>query len=447
MNDEVRPRLDTILDSGRLRRPQVMVVLLCALVATIDGFDTQAIALVAPDIAEEWGVAPAVFGVVFGIGLFGGLLGGLLFGVAGDRFGRKPVLLAATGLFGVVSLLTPLADSVPALVVVRLVTGFGLGGALPVIIALTSEYTPARMRATVVGLMFCGFPLGAVVGGLASARLIPAFGWESVFVAGGVVPLLLIPLLVWRLPESARYLALRGDRDGLVRVLRRMGIALTADEIRAEPAEARSPVVRLFTEGRAGGTVLLWATLFLSLLLTYLLTNWIPLVARGAGVDASGAIYGLVALNLGAIVGCVIIGRLADRSRPTVVIGLAFLLGAVAIAAIGRSAASGPLLIGTSFVTGVLAIGAQMCTVALCAGFYETSLRSTGVGWAVGVGRIGGIVGPVLGGMLIAVGTSVPDLFLVTALASVAAAAAVLLLNRYVIRESRTSEPSPAAES
>jgi AAHS family 4-hydroxybenzoate transporter-like MFS transporter len=262
-----------------------------------------------------------------------------------------------------------------------------------------------------------------------------------------VVPLLLIPLLVWRLPESARYLALRGDRDGLVRVLRRMGIALTADEIRAEPAEARSPVVRLFTEGRAGGTVLLWATLFLSLLLTYLLTNWIPLVARGTGVDASGAIYGLVALNLGAIVGCVIIGRLADRSRPTVVIGLAFLLGAVAIAAIGRSAASGPLLIGTSFVAGVLAIGAQMCTVALCAGFYETSLRSTGVGWAVGVGRIGGIVGPVLGGMLIAVGTSVPDLFLVTALASVAAAAAVLLLNRYVIRESRTSEPSPAAES
>lgn len=434
VDNDVRPRLDTILDSGKLARGQVAIVFLCALVAVVDGFDTQSIALVAPVIAADWGADPAVFGVVFGVGLFGGLLGAIGFGFAGDRFGRKPNLLAAVTLFAVASLCTPLAESAPVLVVIRLITGFGLGGALPCLIAITSEYTPARMRATVVGLMFCGFPLGAVIGGIASARMIPTLGWESVFILGGAVPLLLLPLLWTKLPESARFLALKGDRDGLARVLRQLGVAVRAEDVEPEPNDERSPIARLFTEGRAGGTLMLWATLFLSLLLTYLLTNWIPMVATQAGIAASQAIFCVVALNFGAIIGCVVIGRLADAFRPTIVIGVAFAAGALAIAAIGRVGGSGVALLGTAFAAGFLSIGAQMCTVALCAGFYETSLRATGIGWSVGVGRIGGIVGPVLGGLLVAVGTSAPNLFLVTAVASVGAAIAVLVLTRYVGR-------------
>ncbi|HEV7975693.1 MFS transporter [Amycolatopsis sp.] len=439
MDNEVRPRLDHLLDSGGFGRGQVAVVVLCALVAMVDGFDTQSIALVAPDIAAEWGAEPAAFGVVFGVGLFGGLIGAIFFGFAGDRYGRKPTLLVAMAVFAVCSSLTPLANSLTLLGLLRLVTGFGLGGALPCIIAITSEYTPARMRATVVGLMFCGFPLGAVAGGLGSAWLIPAFGWGSVFLVGGVVPILLLPLLWARLPESARFLALTGDQDALRAVLRRLGIAGGDDAVEPEPEAARPSVVRLFTERRAGGTLLLWATLFLSLLLTYLLTNWIPLLARQSGIDAASAIFGVVALNLGAVVGCLVIGRLADRSRPTVVIGSAFSLGAVAIAAIGHTGGSAVALLVVSFLAGSLSVGAQMCTVALCASFYETSVRATGIGWAVGIGRIGGIAGPLLGGLLVTLGVGTPDLFLVTGSTSLGAAVAVFALARFLTRAGRKS--------
>jgi AAHS family 4-hydroxybenzoate transporter-like MFS transporter len=436
---------DSVLDSARLGRFRLGVIVSCALVAMIDGFDTQAIGLVAPDIAADWGVNAATFGLVFGIGLFGGLVGAFLFGLTSDRYGRRPNLLVAVGLFGVVTLLTPLVDSVPELMAVRFVTGLGLGGALPGIIALTSEYTPARMRATVVGLMFCGFPLGAVLGGLVAARLIPVLGWPAVFYVGGGLPLLLLPVLALRLPESARFLAMKGDHAGLGRILRRMGSPVRPEDIQAEPAATRSGVSSLFTEGRAAGTLLIWLVMFLSLLLAYLLVNWIPIVARQTGVGAASAILGVAALNLGGILGCVTLGRLADRSRrPTLVLAVAYALGGLAIAAIGRSGGSGGTLLLACFVAGLLSIGAQLCTVALIAGFYDTALRATGVGSSVGVGRIGGIVGPVLGGLLVGAGMGAPGLFLLTGLASLGAAATLFALGR--VRAARQAPATAVAE-
>ena len=436
---------DSVLDSSRLGGFRLGVIVSCALVAMIDGFDTQAIGLVAPDIAADWGVNAATFGLVFGIGLFGGLIGAFLFGLTSDRYGRRPNLLVAVGLFGVITLLTPLVDSVPELMAVRFVTGLGLGGALPGIIALTSEYTPARMRTTVVGLMFCGFPLGAVLGGLVAARLIPVLGWPAVFYVGGGLPLLLLPVLALRLPESARFLAMAGDHVGLGRILRRMGSPVRPEDIQAEPAATRSRVSSLFTEGRAAGTLLIWLVMFLSLLLAYLLVNWIPIVARQTGVGAASAILGVAALNLGGILGCVTLGRLADRSgRPTLVLAVAYALGGVAIAGIGRSGGSGGTLLLACFVAGLLSIGAQLCTVALIAGFYDTALRATGVGSSVGVGRIGGIVGPVLGGLLVGAGMGAPGLFLLTGLASLGAAATLFALGR--VRAARRAPATAVAE-
>ena len=173
--------LESMVDTCPLGRAQIWIIVMCALVAMVDGFDTQSIALVAPAITAAWYVAPAGFGLVFGAGLFGGLVGALVFGVCGDRFGRRPALLAAVALFGVATSITPFTTSLSMLAVVRLVTGLGLGGALPTVISLTSEYAPARLRATLVALMFCGFPLGAVIGGVVSAGIIPACGWKSVF--------------------------------------------------------------------------------------------------------------------------------------------------------------------------------------------------------------------------------------------------------------------------
>jgi AAHS family 4-hydroxybenzoate transporter-like MFS transporter len=438
--------LDAVLERARLSRFQVGVVVMCGLVALLDGFDTQSIAFAAPDIARDWDVASSAFGLVFGIGLFGGLVGAVISGPLSDRIGRRPVLLSAVALFGVVTLVTPFTGSIGGLVVVRLVTGFGLGAALPGIISITTEYVPVRMRTTAVALMFAGFPLGAALGGLASARLMPSHGWQSVFYLAGIAPLLLLPVLWLRLPESARFLVLRGDREALARVLTRMDLpAPQVEGLSAEPTSGHSPVARLFTDRRAPGTLLLWATLFLSLLLTYFLTNWIPLVARQTGIGAAKAILGVVALNIGAIIGSFLVGRLADRMNATVVIGASFALGALAIAAIGLSGSSAAILLVTAFTAGGLSIGAQMTTVALCADFYETSLRATGVGWSMGVGRVGAITGPVLGGVLIAAGINAPSLFLLTGLASLGAAVAVLALGRVLPRRAPAEDAGLSA--
>ena len=198
------PRIDVsaIIDRSRLSPLQRLAILLCAMVAILDGFDTQAIAFVAPVIARELGIESAVFGPVFGAGLLGLAVGALIFGPAADRFGRKPIIIVSTFVFGAFALLTSLSSSLSGLMLYRFLTGLGLGGAMPNIIALTSEYSPSRKRATLVTLMFCGFPLGAVLGGLVSAHLIAAYGWHAVFYMGGILPLVLLPFLWLGLPES-----------------------------------------------------------------------------------------------------------------------------------------------------------------------------------------------------------------------------------------------------
>ena len=231
MNSNEAFDLDSVVNSGRLARSQYRIILICALVAMIDGFDTQCVAFVAPEIANSWHVAPSEFGSVFGAGLFGGMLGAMALGLAGDRFGRKPVLMFSVALFAICSLLTPFATSVSNLAALRFVTGLGLGGALPTAISLTSEYTPARLRATVVALMFCGFPLGAVIGGIAMAKLIPILGWTSAFYGGGAIPLLLLPLVAGWVPESIRFLALKGNTTAILSILDRMKLGKTMKDI------------------------------------------------------------------------------------------------------------------------------------------------------------------------------------------------------------------------
>jgi AAHS family 4-hydroxybenzoate transporter-like MFS transporter len=422
--------LESIVDSSPLGRGQIMIIVICALIAVVDGFDTQSIALVAPAIAAAWQVAPSRFGMVFGAGMFGSLVGALVFGICGDRFGRRPALIAAVALFAATTSITPFTPSLPVLGLVRLVTGFGLGGALPGIISITSEYAPAKLRGTLVALMFCGFPLGAVIGGIASAAIIPAFGWASVFYVGAAIPALLLPIIWAVLPESVRFLAMRQNRAGIERVLERMRWPAQWDgALGSGRLDKRSPVASLFTSGKAPGTMLLWTTLFLSLLLTYFLINWLPIIARQSGIGMKAAVLAVAALNLGAIVGCLAIGRLCDLyGRPTIIIGRAFGLGAVAIALIGLSQQSVAALLAVTFLAGVFSIGAQMCTIALCASFYETSLRATGVGWAIGIGRIGSIIGPVLGGVLIAAGMAAASLFILVGAMSIGSAIAIVAL-------------------
>jgi AAHS family 4-hydroxybenzoate transporter-like MFS transporter len=441
----------SIIDEAPVSRLQIVTMVLCGIVAILDGFDTQAIAFVAPVIAHEWGLKTASFGPVFGAGLLGLTVGALVFGPVADRVGRRSVIISSTMLFGVFSVLTPAAGAAGALIAVRFFTGLGLGGAMPNIIALTSEYSPVRRRATLVTLMFCGFPLGAVLGGLISAPLMARFGWHAVFYAGGIIPLFLAPVLIWLLPESIRYLSAKGERrQALHALLSKIDpgavqqLQSISEEVELENDAKSALVSRLFREKRGSGTILLWIVFFSNLLILYFLINWLPILLQEAGLPIERAVVGVAALNAGGIVGGLGLGWLCDRTRPTRVLRVAYALAAILVGvlgfATGTSVAGVMLLI---FLTGVFVIGAQFCMNALAASFYPTPIRSTGVGWALGIGRIGSVVGPVVGGLFIGLGWSTPSIFLATAAPAVLAAVCVFLLG--LADEPRSATIAPPA--
>jgi len=437
MSADARPDLDSIINRTRTSRFQILVIALCVAVIVFDGFDTLSISFAAPGIAAAWHISPSSFGLVFSIGLFGGLVGAICAGVVADRIGRKPTLVITVLVFGVVSLATPFADSTTSLSLIRFVTGIGVGGALPGAIAIAVEYAPRRTRAAAAAVTFCGIPLGAVLGSVLAARLIPRYGWGSIFTVGGVLPLLLVPFIVVFLPESIRFLSLRRDDATIAKLLARMGVGEEAEpaqaEIRTEVGPRRPSVWSLFTEGRALGTTLLSVALFLTLLMASFLVSWIPTLAIRAGIGTSAAILAVASLNIGGVLGSLVISKLSRRRAPGVVVGLSYALGAVAIACVGQAGTSGSWLLGAAFVAGFLAIGSQMCTISLVATYYHTRLRATGVGWAVGCGRVGGIIGPVIGGWLIGASVSMGAVFVIAGLVCVACAVTVLAIGRLVL--------------
>jgi MFS transporter, AAHS family, 4-hydroxybenzoate transporter len=442
-----------VIDRVPLSRLQIITIVLCGIVAVLDGFDTQAIAFVAPVIAREWGIETSAFGPVFGAGLLGLTLGALVCGPAGDRLGRRSMILIATLVFGLFALATPFANSLNTLMIYRFLTGVGLGGAMPNIIALTSEYSPQDKRATLVTVMFCGFPLGAVLGGLISARLISVFGWPAVFYLGGIMPLVVLPVLWFALPESIRLLVARGsDTAKLSLLMARIDPAGRYDPssqfVLREDKSASSSIGELFRGGRAFGTCLLWIVFFSNLLMLYFLINWLPSVLQQAGMPIERAIIATVVLNAGGIVGGLALGRVVDRRGPFAVLTGAYAAAALFVAAIGVGGLGMiAALMSTIFVAGFFVIGSQFCMNALAAGFYPTAVRSTGVGWALGIGRIGSIVGPVVGGLVISLGWSTEQLFVAAAAPAVAAAIAVFLIGQQFGKREQPSEGAVAAHS
>ena len=413
---------------------QIRVLLICAAVLFMDGFDTQAIGYVAPALAAEWKLQRAVLGPVFSAGLFGLMIGALIFGTLADRIGRKWIIVLSTAAFGVGTLATMFAQDVTWLIALRFLTGLGLGGAMPNATALSAEFSPHQRRATMVMAMFVGFSIGAALGGLLAAALIPAFGWRSVFLVGGLAPLPLVPLLVRALPESVRYLALVGGRDHEVAdLLRRVApLANPAGALRFvvdEPRLPGLPVAHLFAEGRAVMTLLLWIVFFVSLLDLYLLSNWLPTVLNDLGVSFSAAAAIGAMLQVGGVVGAFALGRFIDRFSFRA-LAFTYLCAAVAVAAIGVSGHSLGLVSLAIFAAGFCIIGAQIASNALTATHYPTAIRSTGVGWALGIGRVGSIVGPLIGGAMLVHQTGVRSLFTVAAIPALVAAAASLALAR-----------------
>ncbi len=420
-----------VIDSAPLSRFQILIFVLCGLVALLDGFDAQAIAFTAAAMADEFKMPVTAFGPIFGAGTAGLALGAIMLPPFADRFGRRYQIILATLIFGLFSLATVWVQSFGALAALRFLTGIGVGAAVPNLVPLACEYAPQRMRAMLITVVTASWPLGAVIGGAISAKLIPAHGWQSVYYLSGLTPLALAAVLFLALPESIRFMVKRGDKpQAIASILGRIepGISFSADDrfVLAEEGGVNGfAVKKLFGEGRAAVTILLWIPFFMNFLVLFFMFNWLPPLIRQTGLPIERAILGAVVFNLGGIVGGVVLGRMMDKFGNFIVIGTAYVFAAFFVGAVGLVTFSPPLLMTMLALAGACTVGTQVCGNALAASLYPTAMRATGVGWAYGIGRVGSIAGPVMGGILITQQWDMRSLFLIAAVPLACAAVAL----------------------
>ena len=334
-------------------------------------------------------------------------------------------------IFSIASLLSAFSPNLAILTALRFVTGLGLGGAMPNAITLTAEYCPQARRSSLVTTMFCGFTIGSALGGVVSARLIPDFGWRSVLLLGGVLPLLLLPFALRLLPESLRFLVSRGADDGQVAsLLQRIapGRDFTGATFVDPQARIVKPVRELFQPGFVAGTLLLWLTFFMSLLVVYLLSNWLPTLMHEAGLSIRRAALVTAMLQVGGTAGAIVIGRVMDRFNPYAVLCVGYLLAAISVAFIGRVQPGTWLLAAVVFCAGFFVSGSQVGGNALSAAYYPTNSRATGVSWANAVGRLGSIVGSILGGLLLALKLNLDSAFTVVGVPALLASVSIAVM-------------------
>ncbi|AYG46483.1 MFS transporter [Pseudomonas sp. Leaf58] len=402
--------VQSFINQQPLSRYQWRVVLLCFLIVFLDGLDTAAMGFIAPALSQEWGIDRASLGPVMSAALIGMVFGALGSGPLADRFGRKGVLVGAVLVFGGFSLASAYASNVDQLLVLRFLTGLGLGAGMPNATTLLSEYTPERLKSLLVTSMFCGFNLGMAGGGFISAKMIPAYGWHSLLVIGGVLPLLLaLVLMVW-LPESARFLVVRNrGTDKVRKTLSPIAPQVVAEagsfSVPEQKAVAARNVFAVIFSGTYGlGTVLLWLTYFMGLVIVYLLTSWLPTLMRDSGASMEQAAFIGALFQFGGVLSAVGVGWAMDRFNPHKVIGIFYLLAGVFAYAVGQSLGNITVLATLVLVAGMCVNGAQSAMPSLAARFYPTQGRATGVSWMLGIGRFGAILGAWSGATLLGLG-------------------------------------------
>jgi MFS transporter, AAHS family, 4-hydroxybenzoate transporter len=445
MEKPVKVNIASVIDNSRLGLFQWGLFFLCGLCLIMDGFDLQAISYVGPALIRDWKIPSSSMGPVFSAALVGVLFGSLLLSMLADRIGRRPVLIGVTLYFSALTFMTARANSVDQLLVIRFLSGLGLGGIMPNALALVGEYSPAKVRVTAMMVVGNGFTLGAAFGGPIAAWLIPHYTWRGVFYFGAVTPLLIAVLMIFLLPESLQFLALRGhDKKKIARWLKRVDptVATGPDTEYVTPEDKKRgvPMIQLFHDGRALGTSMLWIVNFMNLLNLYFLTNWLPIVVSGAGYSNSIAVNSAAVLQVGGVVGTLVLSSFVYKFGFTPVLTMSFTLACLSIAAIGQPFLSLAMLFAVVFLAGFGVPGSQSGLNALAATYYPTDLRSTGVGSGLGIGRIGSIVGPLLGGVLLSRHWAARELFLAAAIPALISAVVMFSL-RWVIK------PSTAAVS
>ena len=421
---------EAALEGQRIGALQLRVAILCAFAQAFDGYDISAIGMAAPSLSHAWNVPPPAFAMAFVMSNVGVMVGALASGPAGDRLGRKPVILTSLLFLGVFSFATAYANSIPMLAFLRFMTGIGIGALMPSTVALTSDYAPERLRATVTMWVFAGNPLGGFLGGQLIALLLPIFGWQVIFHVGGALPLLLFPVLLVWMPESPRFLLARHSRTpAALRIYSVTGIDPSiAGQSRQVDVARGNPVTALFANGYALRTILFWIMFFASLLSLYLIGFWLPTVLHLEGLTPADSVFASSLYSAGGALSVLALGPLVTRFGLERVLTTCLACGIIVIAAVALGHLQYLVLLVAVFVMGICVVGGQLGANGLSSAKYPARMRTTGVGWALGMGRLGGIFGPGLGGFLLAQGWLAPHILLCACVTAAVAALCVMLM-------------------
>ena len=432
--------LHKLADEVRFNAFHARVLLWCALIIVFDGYDLAVAGIALPSIMKEMGVTPTSAGFMVSSALFGMMFGAIFLGTIADRIGRRRAIAICVGLFSVFTAAAGLMHDPVSFSAMRFLAGLGIGGVMPNVVAQMTEYSPRRIRSTMVTLMFSGYAVGGMLAALLGKGLIESYGWSSVFLAAGL-PVLLVPFILKSMPESMPYLIKAGRLDELQSIAARLDPfhRPAAGDHFALPNEDKAgnaPIARLFQEGRGFSTVMFWIAFFMCLFMVYALSSWLTKLMAQAGYSLGSALTFVLVLNFGAMLGAVGGGWLADRFNIKFVLVGMYLLAAVSITLLGVGVPSAALFLLVG-LAGASTIGTQIVTYAYVGQYYPMAVRATGIGWASGVGRSGAIVAPIVIGVLVGMALPLQLNFIAIAIPAVIAALAVLLIDR---------KPGPAVQ-
>jgi AAHS family benzoate transporter-like MFS transporter len=426
--------VNAVIDQAKFTPFHWSILLWCLLIIIFDGYDLVIYGVVLPLLMQEWSLTSVQAGMLASTALCGMMFGAMLFGALADKIGRKNVILICVTFFSGFTFLGAFASNPFEFGILRFLAGLGIGGVMPNLVALTSEYAPKRIRSTLVGTMFSGYAIGGILSALIGSSLVESQGWQIMFLIAGI-PLILLPVIWKFLPESLTFLVKTGKTDQAHSIIQKISpeqsigintrLVLNEDNI-----PTGSSVKGLFQQGRAFNTLMFWVLFFMCLLMVYALSSWLPKLMLAAGYSLGKSILFLFALNVGAMIGSIGGGILSDKFHLKPVIMGMLMAGVVALIGLGFNSPA-YVLYGLVTVAGAATIGTSILLYSYVAQYYPLSVRSTGIGCASGVGRIGAIVGPILTGLLLTLNLPHTMNFVMISVPAMLAICAILSLKRH----------------
>ncbi|HEX5382925.1 MAG TPA: MFS transporter [Acinetobacter sp.] len=442
--------INTVVDEAKFTPFHWSVLIWCLLIIIFDGYDLVIYGVALPLLMQEWGLSAVQAGLLASTALFGMMFGAMSFGTLSDKLGRKKTIMICVAIFSGFTFLGAFASSPVEFGILRFLAGLGIGGVMPNVVALMTEYAPKRIRSTLVAVMFSGYAIGGMASALLGAWLVTDYGWKIMFFIAGI-PFVALPIIWKFLPESLMFLTQKGETAQVAQIVQKIS---PEQKLNAETrfvlndviAGDEAPLRALFQQGRMFSTLMFWVAFFMCLLMVYALGSWLPKLMIQAGYSLGASMLFLFALNIGGMVGAIGGGALADRFHLKPVLSIMFTVGALALILLGFNSPQA-VLYTLIALAGAATIGSQILLYTFVAQFYPTAVRSTGMGWASGIGRIGAIVGPILTGALLTLQLPHQMNFMVIAIPGIIAALAVFMVNLKASVDGSTQQEQPNLET